>query len=331
MAAVMELAPDVGIHAACDALGVIRSSFYRQQHPAPVTEPRPAPPRALSAPERETVLAHLHEERFQDLSPAAVQATLLDEGVYHCSTRTMYRILEQHGETRERRDQRIHPVYEKPELLAAAPNQLWSWDITKLLGPAKWTYFYLYVILDVFSRYVVGWMVAHRESAEMARKLIEDTCRKQNIQAGQLTIHADRGSSMTSKPVAFLLADLGVTKTHSRPHVSDDNPFSESQFRTMKYRPDFPDRFGSIQDSRGHSQLFFSWYNDEHRHSGIGLLTPAMVHYGQADDVFQKRQLVLDAAYLAHPERFVRWPPKPLSIPKEVWINKPNASQNKRH
>ena len=186
------------------------------------------------------------------------------------------------------------------------------------------TYFYLYVILDVFSRYVVGWMVAHRESAEMARKLIEDTCRKQQIEAGQLTIHADRGSSMTSKPVAFLLADLGVTKTHSRPHVSDDNPYSESQFRTMKYRPDFPDRFGSIQDSRAHSQLFFSWYNDEHRHSGIGLLTPAMVHYGQADDIFQKRQLVLDAAYLAHPERFVRWPPKPLSIPKEVWINKPN-------
>ncbi len=331
MAAVNELAPDVGIHAACDALGVVRSSFYRQRHPVPVAEPRPAPARALSAAERETVLAHLHEERFQDRSPAAVQATLLDEGVYPCSTRTIYRILAEYGETRERRDQRIHPVYQKPELLATASNQLWSWDITKLLGPAKWTYFYLYVILDVFSRYVVGWMVAHRESAEMARKLIEDNCRKQQIEAGQLTIHADRGSSMTSKPVAFLLADLGVTKTHSRPHVSDDNPYSESQFRTMKYRPDFPDRFGSIQDSRGHSHFFFSWYNDEHRHSGIGLLTPAMVHYGQADDVFQKRQLVLDAAYLAHPERFVRWPPKPLSIPKEVWINKPNASQNKRH
>jgi putative transposase len=331
MAAVNELAPDVGIHAACDALGVVRSSFYRQQHPAPVAEPRPTPPRALSAGERETVLAHLHEERFQDRSPAAVQATLLDEGVYHCSSRTMYRILAEHGETRQRRDQRIHPVYQKPELLATAPNELWSWDITKLLGPAKWTYFYLYVILDVFSRYVVGWMVAHRESAEMARKLIQDTCSKQQIGHGQLTIHADRGSSMTSKPVAFLLADLGVTKTHSRPHVSDDNPYSESQFRTMKYRPDFPDRFGSIQDSRAFSQLFFSWYNQEHRHSGIGLLTPAMVHYNQAEEVFQKRQLVLHAAYLAHPERFVRWPPKPLSIPKEVWINKPNASENKPH
>ena len=331
MTAVNELAPDVGIHAACDALGVVRSSFYRQQHPASVAEPRPAPPRALSAAERETVLAHLHEERFQDRSPAAVQATLLDEGVYRCSTRTIYRILEQRGETRERRDQRTHPVYQRPELLATAANQLWSWDITKLLGPVKWTYFYLYVILDVFSRYVVGWMVAHRESAEMARKLIQDTCSKQQIGYGQLTIHADRGSSMTSKPVAFLLADLGVTKTHSRPHVSDDNPYSESQFRTMKYRPDFPDRFGSIQDSRAFSQLFFSWYNQEHRHSGIALLTPAMVHYGQAGEVFRKRQLVLDAAYQAHPERFVRWPPKPLSIPKEVWINKPNASENKPH
>lgn len=326
MAAVKELAPEVGIHAACVALGVVRSSFYRQQQPATVAERRPAPTRALSASERETVLAHLHEERFQDRSPAAIQATLLDEGVYPCSTRTMYRILAEQGENRERRDQRTHPIYHKHELLATAPNELWSWEITKLLGPAKWTYFYLYVILDVFSRYVVGWMVAHRESAEMARKLIGDTCRKQQIEPRQLTIHADRGSSMTSKPVAFLLADLGVTKTHSRPHVSDDNPYSESQFRTMKYRPDFPDRFGCIQDSRAHSQRFFSWYNDEHRHSGIALLTPAMVHYGQADDVLLKRQLVLNAAYLAHPERFVRWPPKPLSIPKEVWINTP-----KRH
>jgi putative transposase len=329
MAAVQDLSPDVGVLAACLALGVVRSSFYRQLRPAVVAPPRPSPPRALSRSERETVLAHLHQERFQDRSPAAVQATLLDEGVYSCSTRTMYRILATQGENRERRDQRTHPVYQKHELLATGPNELWSWDITKLLGPAKWTYFYLYVILDVFSRYVVGWMVAHCESSEMARKLIQDTCRKQNIQAGQLTIHADRGSSMTSKPVAFLLADLGVTKTHSRPHVSDDNPYSESQFRTMKYRPDFPDCFGSIQDSRAHSQNFFLWYNDEHRHSGIGLLTPAMVHYGQAEDIFQKRQLVLDAAYLAHPERFVRASPKPLSLPKEVWINKPIEPQIK--
>jgi putative transposase len=330
MNSVQDLALEVGILQACVALGVVRSSFYRKLRPDVVIPSRPAPPRALSPSERETVLAHLHEERFQDCSPAAVQATLLDEGIYHCSTRTMYRILEQNAETRERRDHRVHPVYQRPELLATAPNELWSWDITKLMGPAKWTYFYLYVILDVFSRYVVGWMVAHRESAELARQLMEDTCCKQQIQPGQLTIHADRGSSMTSKPVAFLLADLGVTKTHSRPYVSDDNPYSESQFRTFKYRPDFPDRFGSIQDSRGHSQVFFPWYNNEHRHSGIGMLTPAMVHYGRAPQVLQNRQLVLDAAYLAHPERFVRASPKPFALPKEVWINKPIESHESK-
>jgi putative transposase len=330
MAAIKELVPDVGVLAACDALGMVRSSFYRWRHPVSPAGPRPAPARALSAAERENVLACLHEKRFQDHAPATVQATLLDEGVYLCSVRTMYRILDTAEETRERRDHRIHPVYQKPELLATAPNQLWSWDITKLLGPAKWTYFYLYVILDVFSRYVVGWMIAPRETAELARKLIEDTCLKQKIEPGQLTIHADRGSSMTSKPVAFLLADLGVTRTHSRPHVSDDNPYSESQFRTLKYRPGFPDRFGSIEDSRIHAQAFFPWYNDEHRHSGIGMLTPAMLHHGQADDIVQKRQTVLDAAYLARPDRFVRKPPKPPVIPKEAWINKP-APVNKTH
>jgi putative transposase len=276
--------------------------------------------------EREMVLGHLHEERFQDHSPAAVYATLLDEGIYHCSIRTMYRLLEAKDESRERRDQLTHPAYQKPELLATGPNQLWSWDITKLLGPAKWTYFYLYVIMDVFSRYVVGWMVAPNESAELAKRLIEDTCKKQNIVRDQLTIHADRGSSMTSKPVAFLLADLGITKTHSRPHVSDDNPYSESQFRTLKYRPDFPDRFGSAQHSRDHCQHFFPWYNDEHRHSGLGLLTPAMVHHGQAEIILAQRQVVLSAAYQAHPERFVHRPPKPSPAPKEVWINKPKDS-----
>jgi putative transposase len=208
-------------------------------------------------------------------------------------------------------------------LLATAPNQLWSWDITKLLGPAKWTYFYLYVILDVFSRYVTGWMVAHRESAELAKQFIEETITKHQVPAGQLTVHADRGKVMRSKPVAFLLADLGVTRTHSRPYVSDDNPYSESQFRTLKYRPEFPDRFGSIQDSRTFCQQFFQWYNQEHRHSGIGLLTPAMVHFGEAETVLAHRQAVLDAAYQAHPDRFVRRPPKPLTVPTEVWINKP--------
>jgi putative transposase len=336
MNAAVHLASDVGVQPACAALGVVRASFYRQR---PVLCPMardfqlrfdaiaaiPLAPshRALTAPERDAALACLHEERFQDRSPAAVYATLLDEGVYHCSMRTMYRLLEEEGESGERRDQLTHPAYQKPELLATGSNQLWSWDITKLLGPAKWTYFYLYVIMDVFSRYIVGWMVAPRETAVLAKRLIEATCQKQEIAHGQLTIHADRGSSMTSKPVAFLMADLGVTKTHSRPHVSDDNPYSESQFRTMKYRPEFPDRFGSIQDSRAFCQTFFAWYNDEHRHSGLGLLTPAMVHHGQAPLILAQRQEVLTAAYLLHPERFVRFAPKPATLPKEVWINKP--------
>jgi putative transposase len=326
MSAVTELAIAVGTSAACQVLWMPRASYYGQRRKAAapaVASPRPSPARALHPAEREAVLARLHEERFQDRSPAAVYATLLDEGEYHCSIRTMYRLLDEHGEVRERRDQLTHPPYQKPELLATAPNQLWSWDITKLLGPAKWTYFYLYVILDVFSRYVTGWMVAYRESAELAKRLIEESCKKQQIQPGQLTLHADRGTSMRSKPVAFLLGDLGVTKTHSRPHVSDDNPFSESQFRTLKYRPEFPDRFGCIQDSRAFCQSFFRWYNDEHRHSGIGLLTPAMVHYGQAENVLRQRQDVLDVAYQLHPERFVRSAPKPHQLPGEVWINKP--------
>jgi putative transposase len=332
MDAVTHLAPTVGVVDACEFLGVARASFYRERPPlgppaSPALEPvlseRSAPARSLSPDERAGVLAVLHDQRFQDRSPAAVQATLLDEGQYFCSARTMYRLLEQAGESRERRDQLVHPAYQRPELLATAPNQLWSWDITKLLGPAKWTYFYLYVILDVFSRYVVGWMVAPRESAELAKHLIEETIRKQEIPAGKLTIHADRGRVMTSKPVAFLMADLGVTKTHSRPYVSDDNPYSESQFRTMKYRPEFPDRFGCIQDARAFCQQFFQWYNEEHRHSGLGLLTPAVVHSGQAPAVLAARQVVLDAAYQAHPDRFVRRPPKPLPLPSEVWINKP--------
>jgi putative transposase len=328
MSAVSELAVDVGTNAACQALRLPRASYYwhrrKASAPAEASSPRPAPAQALSPAERETVLTRLYEERFQDRSPAAVYATLLDEGEYHCSIRTMYRLLAEHGEVRERRDQLTHPPYQKPELLATAPNQLWSWDITKLLGPAKWTYFYLYVILDLFSRYVVGWMVALRESAELAKRLIEESCKKQRIQPGQLTLHADRGTSMTSKPVAFLLADLGVTKTHSRPHVSNDNPYSESQFRTLKYRPEFPDRFGCLQDSRAFCQGFFRWYNEEHRHSGLGLLTPAMVHYGQAESVLQQRQAVLDVAYQLHPERFVRSAPKPPQLPSEVWINKPS-------
>ena len=336
MDAVAHLAPTVGIVAACDCLSVARASFYRRRPvlgpPAsPAAEPvlpseRPAPARSLSEVERAAVLLVLHEDRFQDRSPAAVQATLLDEGQYLCSTRTMYRILEQEGESGERRDQLVHPAYDKPELLATAPNQLWSWDITKLRGPVKWTYFYLYVMLDVFSRYVTGWMIAYREAAELAKQFIEEAIGKHDIPVGQLKIHADRGRVMKSKPVAFLMADLGVTKSHSRPYVSNDNPYSESQFRTMKYRPDFPDRFGCIQDSRAFCQQFFHWYNEEHRHSGIALLTPAVVHFGETQTVLARRQAVLDTAYQAHPDRFVRRPPKSMLLPSEVWINKPVPS-----
>jgi putative transposase len=317
------------VRAACEAFDFPRSSFYRKGGSGVVSPAAGAArfvPRALDSAEREAVLASLHEARFQNSAPAAVYATLLDEGRYHCSIRTMYRILENEGEVRERRDQLVHPAYTKPELLATGPNQLWSWDITKLLGPAKWTYFYLYVILDVFSRYVVGWMVADGESSELAKRLIADTCGKQEIEPGKLTIHADRGSSMTSKPVAFLMADLGITKTHSRPHVSDDNPYSESHFRTLKYRPGFPERFGSLQDARSFSQEFFTWYNHEHRHSGLGLLSPAVVHHGLARETIERRRAVLEAAYCAHPERFVRKPPQPLPAPKEVWINKPQPT-----
>ena len=272
------------------------------------------------------VLAQLHSERFQDRSPAAVYATLLDEGSISARSAPCIGCSDKRANPANAATNSTHPHYKKPELLATAPNQLWSWDITKLLGPAKWTYFYLYVILDVFSRYVTGWMVAMRESAELAKRLIEESCAKQNIQRGQLTLHADRGTSMSSKPVAFLLADLGVTKTHSRPHVSDDNPYSESQFRTMKYRPEFPDRFGCIQDSRAFCQGFFRWYNEEHRHSSLALLTPAMVHYGQAENILRQRQEVLDVAYQCHPERFVRSAPRPPALPSEVWINKPNPA-----
>ena len=331
MNAADQLAPIVGIQPACAALGISRASFYRQPvfGPALPVPPRPTPARALSAEEHAIIRSVLNSTRFQDCAPAAIQATLLDEGQYLCSTRTMYRVLEQDGASRERRDQLTHPAYQKPELLATAPNQLWSWDITKLRGPVKWTYYYLYVILDVFTRYVVGWMIAPREAAALATKLIEETCEKHLILPDQLTIHADRGSSMRSKPVAFLLADLSITKTHSRPYTSNDNPYSESQFRTMKYRPEFPDRFGCLQDARAFCQRFFPWYNDDHRHSGIGMLTPAMVHFGLAPAIRLQRQTVLDAAYLAHPDRFVRRPPTPLPLPKEVWINKPqNSDEN---
>jgi putative transposase len=326
MEAVNELREVTGISQACRSLSVTRASFYRFASPkrsAVESAKRTKPARSLSEEERQQVLTVLRSERFMDQPPAEVYAALLDEGIYLCSVRTMYRILSDEGEVRERRNQARHPVYAKPELLATQPNQLWSWDITKLRGPVKWTYFYLYVILDVFSRCVVGWMVAHRESAELAKRLIRESCRKQEIDPEQLTLHADRGSSMKSKGVAMLLADLGIVKTHSRPHVSNDNPYSESQFKTLKYRPDFPKRFGSIQDARVFCQEFFTWYNTVHHHAGISWLTPETVHYGRAESTLSARQHVLTDAYGRHPERFVKKPPLVCEPPKAVWINPP--------
>jgi putative transposase len=324
-----QLAETVGVFAACQALELPRSSLYRTRQatePCPVPDEGTVSPRALSSDEKVEVRQVLNSERFADQPPREVYATLLDEGQYLCSWRTRYRILDENQEVRERRNQLRHPQYTKPELLATQPNQLWSWDITKLLGPTKWTYYYLYNILDVFSRYSVGWMIAERESAALAEELIAATCVRQNIQLGQLTIHADRGSSMTSKPVALLMADLGVTKTHSRPHVANDNPFSESQFKTLKYRPDYPERFGCQPDARAWAADFFQWYNYEHHHSGIGLLTPADVHFGQAQSILDQRQQVLQAAYLKNPERFVKGLSAPAQVPTAVWINPPKTA-----
>ena len=329
MSAVEACAPEAGTAGSCRGLGIARAAIYRRrlrgQRAAPV--PRPKPGRSLAVSERQAVLDTLHVGRFADQAPPEVYATLLDEGTYLCSIRTMYRVLAEHGEVRERRAQLRHPQYRKPELLATRPNEVWSWDLTKLLGPAKWTYFYLYVILDIFSRYVVGWMVAHQESAELARRLLDETCQKQEIASGQLTVHADRGPSMRSGSVAQLLGQLGVTKTHSRPHVSNDNPFSEAHFKTLKYRPEFPRRFGTIEDCRAFCQPFFQWYNAQHRHSGIGLLTPEVVHYGRSEPALAARQATLLAAYAAHPERFVKRVPRPQPLPQAVWINPPGPAQ----
>ena len=317
------LANETSVSAACCALNVSRSGFYRWKEPVEKEPSHRISAMALSHEERHEVIDVLHEDRFVDKAPQEIYAALLDEEKYLCSIRTMYRILEKEGEVKERRNQLSRPHYAKPELLAKGPNEVWSWDITKLKGPKKWTYYYLYVILDIFSRYVVGWMVAHRELAVLAKTLIEGTCEKQMIQRGQLLIHADRGSSMTSKPVAFLMADLGVTKSHSRPSVSNDNPYSESQFKTMKYRPEFPEMFGSIEDARAFCQTFFPWYNKEHYHSGLGLMTPEDVHYGRTSSIIEDRRNTLLAAYDKHPERIKHRIPKPMIVPSVVWINKP--------
>lgn len=329
MDAVEELTPQVGTVAACRALGVSRASLYRRRRPkaqtATVQPVTPRQPRELDPQERQTVLDVLHSPRFVDQAPAAVYAALLDEGVYHCSIRTMYRILHDAQEVRERRAQLRHPQYRKPELLATAPHQVWSWDITRLRGSAKWNY-YLYAMLDIYSRYTVGWMVATAENAELAKRFIQDTIEKYCLDPKQLTIHSDRGSPMKAQCVAQLLANLGVTKSHSRPHVSDDNPFSEAQFKTLKYRPDFPDRFGGQEDARGFCQQFFHWYNHQHYHSAIALLTPADVHFGRAHEKLKQRQTILDAAYAEHPERFIHKRPMAPTLPDAVWINPPPAN-----
>ena len=329
MIAIQEVGADVGVSSACDALAVPRASFYRSRARAeagsvePPIRPRRPSPRALSETERQGVLEVLHSERFVDAAPEEVYATLLDEQTYLCSPRTMYRILHAHGEVRERRNQLRRPAYSKPELLATRPNEVWSWDITKLLGPAKWTYYYLYVIMDIFSRYVTGWMVAHAERAVLAERLIAESCMKEAIDPGELTVHADRGPAMTSKPVAFLLADMGVTKTHSRPYTSADNPFSESHFKTLKYRPSFPRWFDSIGHARAFCAEFFRWYNFQHRHSGIAHLTPHVVHHGLAEQVLEQRRATLLAAHRSRPDRFVHGTPSPACLPQAVYINPP--------
>jgi len=315
------------LKAVCAALGLSRASLHRRKavfdrEPSP-KKPRPKPERALSEAEKQAVLAVLHEPRFVDLAPTEIYATLLDEGVYLCSIRTLYRILADNGEVRERRDQLRHPAYKKPELIAERPNEVWSWDITKLMGPAKWTYFYLYVIIDIFSRRVVGWCLADCESAALFEPLMIQAIGDNDVEPGRLTVHADRGGPMKAKATAFLLADLGITKSHSRPHNSNHNPFSESHFKTLKYQPEFPKCFGCIEDARAFCRSFFDWYNQSHHHAGIGLMTPDHVHYGQVNAVYDARQEALDKVFLANPERFVRNPPKPPAKPTATWINPP--------
>ncbi len=328
MIAVAEtLAPELGLTPVCSALGVPRATVYRHRQPRPRPVARPKPERALSSIERETVLQTLNSEQYADLAPAQVYNQLLDSGQYLCSIRSMYRILDDHSQVRERRNVLRHPHYQRPELLATGPNQVWSWDITKLLGPVKWSYYHLYVLLDIFSRYVVGWLIAESEKASLAKRLIAESCHKHGVQPGQLTLHADRGTSMTAKTTAQLLADLSIAESHSRPRVSDDNPFSEAHFKTLKYRPGFPDRFGSLQHAQAVCRQLFTWYNTEHRHSGLAYLTPEVVHHGRAQDFLQRRQRVLDQAHATNPDRFIRAAPNVPQLPAAVWINPPEKGE----
>lgn len=320
-----ELAAKVGLKRACAALGVPRSRIYRARQSRPAAQPRQTPAHALSLAERAEVRETLNCERFMDKAPRQVYAALLDEGRYLCHWRTMYRILTAHEEVRERRRVRRHPLSKKPELLVTAPNQVWSWDITYLRGPHKWQHYPLYTVLDIYSRYVVGWMIAEVESSDLARQLIAATARKQAIQPDQLTLHADNGAPMRGKPLSQLLVDLRITRSHNRPHTADDNPFSEAQFKTMKYRPDYPDRFASPAEAQAWARHFFTWYNEQHYHSGLNLLTPASVHYHEAPVVQQNRHAILLTAYAAHPNRFARGEPLVKGAPAAVWINPPLA------
>ncbi len=326
MSAVAELVPAMPTRRALRALGAAHATWYRRRAPrvhAPA-RPRPAPARALSSIERQRIVETLNSARFADCTPYTAWARLLDEGTYLASVRTFYRVLATEGQMRERRDQLVHPAHLKPELIATAPNQVWSWDITRLRSTMKWQHFYLYVLLDIFSRYVVGWLVASAENAGLASALIEETCDKHGIARDTLTLHSDRGSPMRAKTTAELLVDLGVAASFSRPRVSNDNPFSEAQFKTLKYRPDFPERFDGIEQARTHLRGFFAWYNDEHRHSGIGFMTPAAVHFGRSGVIDDQRRRVLQAAYAAHPERFKGRLPTPPALPAIVGINLPS-------
>jgi putative transposase len=320
-----ELVPAIATRRALRALGAAHATWYRRRapHAQRAARPRPAPSLALSVSERERIITVLNSPRLADCTPYTAWARLLDEGTYLGSVRTFYRVLAAAGLVRERRDQLVHPLHTKPELIATAPNQVWSWDITKLRSTTKWQFFYLYVLLDIFSRYVVGWLLASAENAGLASALIEDTCDQYDIARGSLTLHSDRGSPMRAKTTAELLVDLGVAASYSRPRVSNDNPFSEAQFKTLKYRPDFPGRFESIEHARRHARSFFGWYNDEHRHSGIAFMTPAMVHFGTAPAIDEQRRRVLHAAYTAHPARFKGRLPTPPALPELAGINLP--------
>jgi putative transposase len=330
METALKLGADLNnISQACDALLIPRATLYRGLKPEEASErrPRPESPRALPPETKKKILDHLHSPRFIDRSPNEVFYTLLDQDIYLGSIRSYYRILEANKEVKERRNQLRHPKHKKPELLATAPRQVWTWDITKLKGPGKWEYYHLYVVLDIYSRYIVGWMLAPRESGELAKQLLAESCERQCIEPHQLTIHSDRGAAMQSKPVVALLSQLDVLKTNSRPHVSNDNPFSESQFKTTKYHPEFPNRFGGFEHALTFLRSFVPWYNDSHRHSGIRYLTPANVHHGQADAVLNARYVTKISAYDAHPERFIQGPPRLQKLPEAVYINPPTSKK----